>query len=182
MRSSLVHVTLSCVQRLSCIFVALFQSTDGSKCFTTHATFTHSHTHSGAIWGSVSCSRTLGHAAEGSRVQRNYFQVNILPWHADFCLKVTLHYIRQTVTESWDLYWWEWCWGAELYWNTGKASVCHVCLICDGRLFHPVFPAAAIKAFTFQFTANNDSNTDSLGTNLNTSFMWKHSVNNKCKW
>ena len=66
----------------SCIFIALFQSTVLSKCFTTIATFAHSHPHidtqmaeaamqdtncsSGAIWGSVSCSRTLQHAGGDS--------------------------------------------------------------------------------------------------------------------
>ena len=70
------------LHKCSCIFIALFQFTDRSKRFTILDTFTHSHTRSysdgggchpcascssGAIWGSVSCSRILRHAAGGTR-------------------------------------------------------------------------------------------------------------------
>ena len=51
--------------------LALFLSADHSKCFATLATFTHwwqwlptTNCTSGAIWGSVSRSRTLRHAAQ----------------------------------------------------------------------------------------------------------------------
>ena len=69
----------------TCISISLFQSTDHSKRFTTLDTFTHSHTHSYThgcrarrtahqeeFWGSVSCSRTLRHAASESQVSNQW--------------------------------------------------------------------------------------------------------------
>ena len=61
----------------SLISIALFPSIDHSNHFATLAAFTYLYTHpytdggtncsSGAIWGSGSCSRTLGRAAWGGR-------------------------------------------------------------------------------------------------------------------
>ena len=61
----------------SCIFIALFQSTDSLKCFTIHATFTHSHTHSytggrgGHARWQLLIRSNLGYAAGGGRVNPN---------------------------------------------------------------------------------------------------------------
>ena len=63
----------------SLISIALFPSIDHSNHFATLAAFTYLYTHpytdggtncsSGAIWGSGSCSRTLGRAAQSPQLQ-----------------------------------------------------------------------------------------------------------------
>ena len=78
-RFSLNFIELCQIGKWPCIFIALFQSTDCSKHFTIHATFTHSHTHSYTDDGVCHARRQL---LITSNLGLNFFHY-LAQWHFD---------------------------------------------------------------------------------------------------